>query len=314
MTEGRARAGRGAARNLNAGPLRQLIGSFELHLLAERKSPKTVRTYTEAAQWFAGAHLLPGGIQRWDQVTGRDVQRWIATLNDRYSGTYANNQFRALQQFFRWYSGEDPARPRPNPMAGLRPPKPDHKAVPVFTDAELAALVGTCKGSSYEDRRDAAILALFRDTGMRLSELAGLHVDDVSLRAREAIVTGKGSRQRIVKLSHDAARALDRYLRERAGHRLARSARLWLGVRNRQPMTANGIYQMTCRRGAQAGVAVHPHKFRHHFSHTWLDRGGAEGDLMELNGWTSPQMLRRYGHSAASSRARRSYDRVMERA
>jgi integrase/recombinase XerD len=46
------------------------------------------------------------------------------------------------------------------------------------------------------------------------------------------------------------------------------------------------------------------HRFRHHFSHTWLDRGGAEGDLMELNGWSSPQMLRRYG---ASARARRTY-------
>ena len=69
---------------------------------------------------------------------------------------------------------------------------------------------------------------------------------------------------------------------------------------------------MVCRRGEQAGVEVHPHKFRHNFSHTWLDKGGAEGDLMELNGWTSPQMLRRYGRSAASSRARRSYDRIME--
>lgn len=48
------------------------------------------------------------------------------------------------------------------------------------------------------------------------------------------------------------------------------------------------------------------------FSHTWLDRGGAEGDLMELNGWTSPQMLRRYGASARSARARRSYDRIMD--
>ena len=53
-------------------------------------------------------------------------------------------------------------------------------------------------------------------------------------------------------------------------------------------------------------MAVYPHRFRHHFSHTSLDRGGAEGDLMELNGWTSPQMLRRYGASARSARARRS--------
>ena len=51
---------------------------------------------------------------------------------------------------------------------------------------------------------------------------------------------------------------------------------------------------------------------RHHFSHTWLDRGGAEADLMELNGWTSPQMLTRYGASARAARARRTYDRIME--
>ena len=68
-------------------------------------------------------------------------------------------------------------------------------------------------------------------------------------------------------------------------------------------------YQMIARRGRQAGVDAWTHRFRHHFSHTWLDRGGAEGDLMELNGWSSPQMLRRYGASARSARARR--DRIM---
>ena len=68
---------------------------------------------------------------------------------------------------------------------------------------------------------------------------------------------------------------------------------------------------MIARRGRQCGVDAWPHRFRHHFSHTWLDRGGAEGDLMELNGWSSPQMLRRYGASARSARARRTYDRIM---
>ena len=46
-------------------------------------------------------------------------------------------------------------------------------------------------------------------------------------------------------------------------------------------------------------MRLYPHRFRHHFAHTWLDRGGAEGDLMELSGWVSPQMLTRYGASAA---------------
>jgi integrase len=77
----------------------------------------------------------------------------------------------------------------------------------------------------------------------------------------------------------------------------------------RGPLSADGIYQLVARRGRDAGVAVHPHRFRHHFSHTWLDRDGAGGDLMELNGWSSPQMLDRYNRS---SRAARAYDRIME--
>ena len=68
---------------------------------------------------------------------------------------------------------------------------------------------------------------------------------------------------------------------------------------------------MIARRGRQCDVDAYLHRFRHHFSHTWLDRSGPEGDLMELNGWTSPQMLRRYGASARSARARRTYDRIM---
>ena len=69
---------------------------------------------------------------------------------------------------------------------------------------------------------------------------------------------------------------------------------------------------MIARRGRQAGVDAWTHRFRHPFSHTWLDRGGAEGDLMELNGWSPPQMLRPYGASARSARARRTYDRIMQ--
>ncbi len=88
-------------------------------------------------------------------------------------------------------------------------------------------------------------------------------------------------------------RSLDRYLRARARHAQAWRPQLWLGVNNREPLTAAGIYQMITRRGRQCGVDAWPHRFQHHFSHTWLDRGGPEGDLMELNGWTSPQMLRR---------------------
>jgi integrase/recombinase XerD len=302
--------GRGFVRNLGAGSFQSMIGSFELHLRAEKKSPKTIRTYVEAAQWMAASYLIPAGVSDWSEVTARHVQEWTVTLLGQYSDCYANNQFRALQQFFKWHATEDPDEPRPNPMANLKPPKVGDKLVPVFTEDELAAILATCKGGGFQNRRDYAVISLFKDAGVRLSELVGLAVADVSPVSREATVTGKGDKQRTVRFTYDTSRALDRYARERAKHRLARVSALWLGVRG-GAMTASGIYQVIERRGREAGVEVNPRKFRHHFSHTFLDRGGAEGDLMELNGWTSPQMLARYGRSARSARVRRHYDDIM---
>ena len=162
---------------------------------AEKKSAKTIRTYLEAAQWFAAEYLIPAGFTDWDGVRAKQVQEWTVTLLGRYSDSYANNQFRALQQFFKWHATEDPDEQRPNPMASLKPPKIGDKLVPVFTDDELAALLGTCKGGGFQNRRDYAIISVFKDTGARLSELAGLTTDDVSPRDRVTVVTGKGDKQ-----------------------------------------------------------------------------------------------------------------------
>ena len=179
--------------------------------------------------------------------------------------------------------------------------------MPFFTSVELSQLGRACRGNSFEDRRDAAIIAVFLATGIRLAELTGIryHPDDpyrsdVDLDAREVRVRGKGGRPRTVKLTHEAARRLDRYLRVRSRHELAWRPELWLGVGNRGPLDRSGIYQLVVRRGEECGVLLYPHRFRHHFCQTWLDRGGAEGDLMELNGWSSPQMLAATGRARAA--------------
>jgi site-specific recombinase XerD len=305
-------------RQLDAGDLQPEISSFRLHLAAEGKAPATVRTYIEAVQWFAAARLLTEArCSRWEDAGKRDVQQWVAWLLDRYSAAYASNQFRALQQFFKWLALEEEIL---DPMAGLRPPAVPDKPVP-SPPMSSAGWNGRAPGGGFQERRDAAAIAVFRATGMRVSELAGIRYDraepgrsDLDLWHREVTVHGKGRKTRTVKIGHEAARAVDRYIRVRARHARAHRAQLWLGTGNRGPMTASGIYQVIARRGQECGIEVFPHRFRHHFSHTWLDRGGAEGDLMELNGWTSPQMLRRYGASARSARARRGYDRIMEEA
>jgi integrase/recombinase XerD len=104
---------------MDAGSFLPEVSSFRLHLAAEGKSAKTIRTYTDAAAWFAAAHLLRrAGKTAWQQADRRDVQQWMAWLLGRYSDSYVGNQYRSLQQFFKWLAAEDEM---PDPMAGLKP-------------------------------------------------------------------------------------------------------------------------------------------------------------------------------------------------
>ena len=222
----------------DAGPLGADIGSFRLHMAAEGKAARTVQGYTSAVRWFAAGYLLrQAGKTSWEQVDAPDIQQWTAQLLDRYSGAYASIQFRALRQFFKWRADEEEL---PDPMARLRAPKVTVTAVPVFTSVELSELNQACQGRSFAARRDAAIIAVFTATGIRLSELAGICYhpgdparSDLDLQAREIRIRGKGGTARTVKIGHQAARSLDRYLRARARHAQAWRPQLWLGVNNR---------------------------------------------------------------------------------
>ena len=264
--------------------------------------------YTEAVQWFAAAHLLPQTSRtRWEQVDKADIQRWLVWLLGRYSDAYASNQYRALQQFFRWWAGEEGL---PDPMAGLRPPRVTEKLIPVFTSVELSKLEKACAGRGFAQRRDLAIIAVFRATGARLSELAGIVYDvedaqrsDVDLWQREITVRGKNGKARIVRISHQAALSLDRYIRVRARHAQAYRPQLWLGVNNRGPMTANGIYQMIVRRGRQCGVAVYPHRFpapfQPHLAGPGRGRGRPDGaERVDLPADAAPLRRQRPQHTS----------------
>jgi site-specific recombinase XerD len=156
----------------------------------------------------------------------------------------------------------------PDPTSGLQPPRVTDKLVPVFTEEELAPLEHACAGRSFAQRRDTAIIAVFRATGIRLAELAGLRYhpgdprcSDIDLWQREITVRGKGGKDRIVQIGHQAARSLDRYLRARSRHAQAWRPQPWLGAGSREPLTAARVYQMITRRGRQCGVDAYPHRF-----------------------------------------------------
>jgi Phage integrase, N-terminal SAM-like domain len=146
----------GAGMN-DAGDLQPEISSFRLHLAAEGKAATTVRTYIEAVRWFAARRRAQDGCTRWEEVGKQHVQEWIAGLLDCYSAAYASNQFRALQQFFKWLAAEEDI---PDPMAGLRPPHVPDKPVPVFSGEELQRLERACAGRGFQDRRDAAVIVV----------------------------------------------------------------------------------------------------------------------------------------------------------
>lgn len=133
------------------------------------------------------------------------VEAFIADLLERYKPATASNRYRALRVFFAWAVEEGEIRR--SPMANMKPPSVPEEPPDVLTETELKKLLRTCKGQEFEDRRDNAILRLFIKTGMRLSELARLRLDDLDFDLNVAIVLGKGRRPRSCPFGTPAQRA-----------------------------------------------------------------------------------------------------------
>lgn len=296
--------------------LAQHMDSWALDLEARNRSPRTIDRYRDTITVFSGWLADHDRPLKASKLTSADVRDFLRARQTATSPGTAAIDYRNLKAFFNWLVREDELPPGKNPMLKVSSIKVPDKDIPVLDVDQVTALLKTCRGNSFENRRDRAIILTLLDNGVRVSGLVGLrytpddtathdvHLDQGVLRVRL-----KGGRETLVPIGRACAHAIDRYLRARRGHPRSHLPALWLGPKG--PFTASGVRQMLRRRAVQAKIAhVHPHLFRHTAAHMLRVAGLSEQDLMAICGWESDAMAKRYGRSAAAARARAAHRRV----
>lgn len=281
-------------------PLPHLLDSWLLSLRAERKSRETVKSYGDGVRRFLDYCDRAGTTPVLNKDT---VNRFVTDLLDNGAeASTARSRHLSVRRFSAWLAeeGEIPE----DLLLGSKPPKLDRKVIPSLTEDQASALVKACKGPELRDRRDEAIVRLMLETGMRAGECVDLAIPDVNLLALSVVVRrGKGGKARVVPISAQSGKAIDRYLRVRRTHVRADSSDLWLGERGK-PFNYDGLHKSLKWRAELAGISgFHPHVLRHTAASRWLAAGGSEGGLMAVAGWSTRDMIDRYSQDTAAARA-----------
>lgn len=282
------------------------ISSYRRHLRAKNRSKLTIDDYEDAINRLA-AHYDGADVTELTNHQLGDYIGWM--LDSGLKATTVGIHYRSLRAFFNWAVREEIIER--SPMRGMGEPKPTDEPVEVVPDDHIKALLKVCAGTTYDARRDTAIIRIWCEPGSpRVSEMAGLELGDLDLKHDQITVRGKGDKVRIIPFGAKTGQALDRFLRVRAKHNYAKISGLWIGGTGKA-MTASGLTQMLTRRCKQAEIPhIHPHQLRHTAAHNWADAGGSEQDAMVLFGWKSAEMPRRYGRSAKEERAHRAARRA----
>ena len=277
-------------------------------------SAHTARAYGSDVSQFLDHVAQLTGLPRTElKATHLDrlaLRSFLADLHKRgLSRASAARKLAAARTFLRYLRREGLVDDDPG---GLVPtPKRDVRMPVHLSEDEMNRLVGAPSHDDPLGRRDRAILELFYASGLRLSELAGLDVDDVNLSAQMVRPLGKGSKQRLVPFNKSTAKAIREYLRDRAQLMQAgdakrprsrdRSDPLFVNYKGSR-LTVRSVDRLVRRYAIESAVrpGVSPHALRHSFATHLLQRGADLRAIQELLGHARLSTTQRYTHVNAA--------------
>jgi integrase/recombinase XerC len=317
---------RGRSEEPHDGSLKQYIRDFVEYLRLNRNvSAHTARAYesdlaqlltaSAAAQQRARPSLTPADF------SADNVRLFLgAVFRDGASRATAARKLAAVRSFARWLRRQGVIEGDPAALAGT--PSREQKIPVHLSIEEMAKLLETPDRGSPLGRRDQAILELFYASGLRLSELTGLDLDDLNLSARMVRVLGKGRKERLVPMTQTAADAIRTYLKDREGMvrrvqgpasgvqspgsrvRSPRSAAehpLFVNYRG-QRLTPRSVHRLVRKYVALCSTrfGISPHALRHSFATHLLEGGADVRGIQELLGHAQLSTTQRYTHVNAA--------------
>ncbi len=178
-----------------------------------------------------------------------------------------------------------------NPAVDIRPPSVSRRLPKALAYDSVVSVIEAAGNTSLPQRNTAVIEFLY-GTGIRISELVGLDLDDLDFDTETVVVTGKGNKSRLVPVGSVALGAVNRYLQEERGALLAKnkgglSYRIFLNTRGR-PLSRQSAWEIVAEAAHEAGIpGVTPHSFRHSYATHLLERGADVRSVQELLGHSS---------------------------
>ena len=301
--------------------------------LNRNASAHTVRAYESDLSQFLGHVATSAGVKRSDLQPGesrshRASRSFLADLHKQgLSRASAARKLAAARTFLRYLRREGSIDDDPGSLVVT--PKRDIRMPAHLSEDEMSALLDA-PGDTPLGRRDRAILELFYASGLRLSELTGLDLDDANLSSKMVRVLGKGGKERIVPFNTSTAKALRAYLKDRERARSARpvNRRHKRGAprtrrrykeaasrdrrgRRRDPLfvnyrgsrlTVRSVDRLVRRYVAASStrLGISPHALRHSFATHLLQRGADLRAIQELLGHARISTTQRYTHVNAA--------------